>query len=98
MPCCWEISEAASRTYSFQALLPGVRPGRTPNTTTIALIARAAKRGVPRARLGGHGVFPATQNGPPRRADKSLIFSTCTVALGVPFPMSQDIQETGRPP
>jgi hypothetical protein len=62
MLCCWEISEAGSRTYSFQALLPGVLPGRTPNTTTIALIARAAKQGVPRARPGGHGVFPATQN------------------------------------
>ncbi len=56
-----EISAAGSPTYSFRAC-SGVLPGRLPDTTTIALIARAAKRGAPSARPDGHGVFPATQS------------------------------------
>jgi hypothetical protein len=90
-----ESSEAGSRTYSFRAC-SGVLPGRLPDTTTIALIARAAKRGGAQCasewprRVSGHTELPS------RRKDKSFIFSTFTVAFGVPFLlMSQDIRRPG---
>jgi hypothetical protein len=93
MLCCWKSAKQAPVPIPF-GLSSGVLPGRLPDTTTIALIARTAKRGA-RARVWLATACFLLHRAAFRPKDKSLVFSTLAVALGVPFLMPEDNRRPG---
>jgi hypothetical protein len=93
MLCCSESAKQARVPIPF-GLYSGLLPGRLPVTTTIALIARAAKRGAPSARLAGHGVFSATQSRLPVKNVSPLFSAHLRWRLACHF-LSEDIRRPG---